>query len=114
MSKYWPIVFWMYDVSGSKVLKYKPSSIHRNDVRWCFLETDALAYGLRRLSEDGSNGINIQAMPSFIVKVIKSKTKPDISDDSTLRLFVERIPLNDVTVDGVQPPDLLSRVTQET
>ena len=92
MGKYWPIVFWMYDVSGSSTLKYKPSAAHRDRLRWCFIESDAVLYG-QRIIEPDQQRPNLQGMPSFIVKVIKSKTKPDISDKSTLRLFVERIPL---------------------
>ena len=92
MGKYWPIVFWMYDVSGSSTLKYKPSPSHAEVTRKCISEGDAMLYGLSRIKRQQAN--NIQAMPSFLVKVIKSRTKPDISATSTLRVFVRRIPVN--------------------
>ena len=89
--RYWPVVFWMYDVSGSEILKYKPSVNHR------FLagfETrrGAIRAGINAAEKD--NPFNLHAMPTFIVKVFKQNRRPDISETSTLRLFVERISIN--------------------
>jgi len=93
MGKYWPIVFWMYDVSGSKILKYKP--LDTNHPKSFYDPQKALHWGLRTVAEQQQQQrFNLQAMPTYIVKVIESKTKPDITASSTLRLFVERIPLN--------------------
>lgn len=90
MNKYWPVVFWMYDVSGDKILKYKPSAAH------VFLtgfhtRQDAIRAGMRAIKDIQ---INISSMPSFIVKVFKQNKRPNISATSTLRLFVERILVN--------------------
>jgi len=91
-NRYWPVFFWMYDVSGDATLKYKPSPFHAHVMRKCVSEGDALLYGLSRIKRQQTN--NLQGMPSFIVKVIESETIPDVTASSTLRLFVERIPIN--------------------
>jgi hypothetical protein len=45
-NKYWPIVFWMYDVSGGGILKYRPSDGHADRLRWSFTYDAALLHGL--------------------------------------------------------------------
>jgi hypothetical protein len=92
LNKYWAVVMWMYDVTDGGVLKYKPSIAHQEGVRWCFRESEAVLYGLSLIKN--SQRSNLHGLPTFIVKVIKSATKPDVTVDSPLRLFVQPIPVN--------------------
>ena len=91
MNKYWPVIMWCYDVTDDGALKYMPSQAHANDLRWCYTEGDAILYGLRRIKDQQNN--NIHAMPTFVVKVINSKTKPNVLPGSPIRMLVQRIPL---------------------
>ena len=92
MNKYWPVIFWLYDVTDDGVLKYKPSAAHAKSLRWCYRESDAMLFGLSRIMD--YQHTNLGNMPTFIVKVIKSETKPDVTPASTLRLLVQRIRLD--------------------
>ena len=85
---------WMYDTEGlgdGCIMKYKPSVAHAHDARWCFTYDDAMLYGLNKIKVD--QFANLYAMPTFVIKVIKSRTKPDWTENSRLRLYVRRIPL---------------------
>ena len=92
MSKYWPVIMWLYGVTEDGVLEYKPSLAHEVHLRWCYSYEDAMRYGLNDIKED--QRANLGTMPTFIVKVIKSEIKPDITMSSTLRLHVQRIRLD--------------------
>jgi len=94
MSNYWPIVFWMADVTDKGVMVYKPSSFHAQFVRGYGTYEAALRYGQTVVSKD--NRPNLHAMPTFTVRVIESDEMPDHdAQTSSLMLLVTRIPLND-------------------
>ena len=94
MSKHWSVIFWLYDITDDHVLKYKPSLAHGDKLRWFHSEQAAMRYGLNNIKESQRARINLGAMPTFIAKVIESETKPDTTLDSTLRLYVRRIRLD--------------------
>lgn len=88
--RFWPVVMWMYDVEGA-MMKYKPSQSHQEEMRPFTSWGEAMHYGLMIC---GDARANLEAMPSFIVKVIEGE-RPDHTLSSPLRMWVHAIPLRD-------------------
>ena len=106
------MIFWMYDVSGDKVLKYKPiTNRHIQIGLQAASKTyeEALFRAIWTAHEEKGLRPNLDSMPTFIAKVIEQDDQPDISDTSTLRVFVKRIPLSDEDVIDAEASVVIDR-----